>query len=144
MLALYRPPRRRARRTAGSPETPAQERHGVAVAKIAVAALGSGLPAQTPPPADAEFLRQGYAQYETLRQSSPYGSLSWSYLGPTNISGRSTDADVADQNGRRRIYAAYATGGVRKTDDDGESWQETRSPTRRPTSSAACKWPRRS
>jgi hypothetical protein len=49
MLALYRPPRRRARRTAGSPETPAQERHGVAVAKVAVAALGSGLPAQTPP-----------------------------------------------------------------------------------------------
>src|SRR5262249_9682586 len=52
-----------------------------------------------------------------------YESVSWQYLGPTNISGRSTDAAVADKDGHRRIYVAYATSGVWKTDDDGGSWQ---------------------
>ena len=56
-------------------------------------------------------------------QSSPYRSLPWQYLGPTNISGRATDIAVADANGARRIYAAYATSGVWKTDDDGATWQ---------------------
>ena len=49
--------------------------------------------------------------------------MTWSYLGPTNISGRATDVAVADRAGQRRIYAAYATSGVWKTDDDGKTWQ---------------------
>ncbi len=49
--------------------------------------------------------------------------MNWSYLGPTNISGRSTDLAVADKDGRRRIYVAYATSGIWKTDDDGATWQ---------------------
>ncbi len=79
--------------------------------------------AQAPPKADAEFLRQGYDTYTTMRKNSPYQSQAWSYLGPTNVSGRSTDIAVADKDGRRRIYVAYATSGVWKTDDNGESWQ---------------------
>ena len=88
------------------------------------------MPAQTPAPApagvvkaDAEFSRKAYDTYRTMVQSSPYGSLPWQYLGPTNISGRATDIAVADANGARRIYAAYATSGVWKTDDDGATWQ---------------------
>ena len=84
------------------------------------------MPAQAPAPAvkaDAEFSRRAYDTYRTMVQSSPYRNLAWQYLGPTNISGRATDIAVADSNGTRRIYAAYATSGVWKTDDDGASWQ---------------------
>ena len=93
-------------------------------------ALGSlTLPAQAPAPAqalakaDAEFARKAYDTYRSMQQSSPYRSLSWQYLGPTNISGRATDIAVAEKGGARRIYAAYATSGVWKTDDDGGTWQ---------------------
>ena len=54
------------------------------------------------------------------RRTNP---ASWSYLGPTNISGRATDMAVADKNGQRRIYVGYATSGVWKTDDNGTTWQ---------------------
>ena len=79
--------------------------------------------AQTPARADAAFLLKAYDTYQSMRRSSPYGTTAWSYLGPTNVSGRSTDTAVADKDGRRRIYAAYATSGVWKTDDDGTTWQ---------------------
>ena len=72
--------------------------------------------------ANAEFMRRAYDTYTAMRKSSPH-QASWSYLGPTNISGRSTDVAVADRNGKRRIYVAYATSGIWKTDDDGATWQ---------------------
>src|SRR4029453_4975812 len=96
-------------------------RHLTLAACLGLAALT--VQAQVAPKADADFLRRAYDTYSTMRQSSPYRSVSWSYLGPTNISGRSTDTAVADKNGHRRIYAAYATSGVWKTDDDGATWQ---------------------
>jgi photosystem II stability/assembly factor-like uncharacterized protein len=86
---------------------------------LAVLALG----AQTPARGDAEFLRRAYDTYASMRQASPYRTASWSYLGPTNVSGRATDVAVADRGGQRRIYAAYATSGVWKTDDNGATWQ---------------------
>jgi photosystem II stability/assembly factor-like uncharacterized protein len=92
----------------------------VAAAAIAAAA---GLRGQTPAKADAEFLRQAYETYRTMKQSSPYRQVPWQYTGPTNVSGRATDIAVADRGTARRIYVAYATGGVWKTDDDGATWQ---------------------
>ena len=80
-------------------------------------------PAQAPAKADAEFARRAYDTYRTMVQSSPYRLLSWQYLGPTNISGRATDIAVAERPSGRRIYAAYATSGVWKTDDNGATWQ---------------------
>ncbi len=79
--------------------------------------------AQEPQKADAEYLRAAYDSYRSLVQSSPYRSIPWQSLGPTNISGRATDIAVADRNGARRIYVGYATSGVWKTDDDGATWQ---------------------
>jgi photosystem II stability/assembly factor-like uncharacterized protein len=76
-----------------------------------------------PAKADAEYLRKGYDAYRSMMQSSPYRAIPWQYLGPTNISGRATDIAVADGGGARRVYAAYATSGVWKTDDNGASWQ---------------------
>ncbi|MEO7274599.1 MAG: hypothetical protein ABIX28_04405 [Vicinamibacterales bacterium] len=96
----------------------------VAAAVLTVGGLRS--PAQAPASAvkpDAEFSRKAYDTYRTMVESSAYRSLTWQYLGPTNISGRATDVAVADTNGARRIYAAYASSGIWKTDDDGASWQ---------------------
>ncbi len=73
--------------------------------------------------ADAEYLRTAYDSYRAMLESSPYRGVAWQPLGPTNISGRATDIAVAEKKGARRIYAAYATSGVWKTDDDGASWQ---------------------
>jgi len=58
-----------------------------------------------------------------MERSSPFRTLSWSFLGPTNVSGRALDVAVADRGGRRRIYVAYHTGGLWKTDDNGTTWQ---------------------
>ena len=84
-------------------------------------ASSTGLPfsvaAQTSAQADAEYLLQGYGTYRAMMSASPYRGIGWSYLGPTNVSGRGTDIAVADRNGNRRVYAAYATSGVWATDD---------------------------
>jgi len=73
--------------------------------------------------ADADFLRAAYDSYLSLQRSSPYASLKWQWLGPTNISGRATDIAVAQRGGTRRIYAGYATSGIWVSDDNGASWQ---------------------
>jgi len=92
---------------------------------VLIAALGGatfGLRAQPAPKGDAEYLRRAYDSYRTMVKASPHAAA-WSYLGPTNISGRATDIAVADTGVRRRIYAAYATSGIWKTDDNGRTWQ---------------------
>jgi photosystem II stability/assembly factor-like uncharacterized protein len=99
------------------------------VRRLTIALLGSALlalpavRAQSGSKADAEFLLKAYDTYRAMVESSPYKGIPWQYLGPTNISGRSTDVAVANRQGTRRIYAAYATSGVWKTDDNGATWQ---------------------
>lgn len=95
-----------------------------AIGLVAAAAVATiGLRAQAPAKADAEYLRKAYDTYRTMMQSSPHKGVAWQYLGPTNISGRATDIGVADRPGGRRIYVAYATSGLWKTDDSGATWQ---------------------
>jgi photosystem II stability/assembly factor-like uncharacterized protein len=72
---------------------------------------------------DAEDLLKAYDSYRTMVDSSPYKGIPWQYLGPTNISGRATDIAVANRGSGRRIFAAYATSGVWKSDDKGATWQ---------------------
>ena len=72
---------------------------------------------------DADDLRAAYETYRSMQGSSPYASLRWQSLGPTNASGRATDVAVADRGGSRRIYAGYATSGVWSTDNNGTTWQ---------------------
>ena len=88
-----------------------------------VAFVATDLRAQQAPKADAEYLRSAYDTYRAMMQASPYRAIPWQPLGPTNISGRATDVAVSEKGGARRIYAAYATSGVWKTDDNGASWQ---------------------
>lgn len=64
-----------------------------------------------------------FKQYLQMKADSPTRSAIWQYLGPTNISGRCTDAAVVEPRGRHyRIYAATASGGVWRSDNEGLTW----------------------
>jgi photosystem II stability/assembly factor-like uncharacterized protein len=95
----------------------------IAAATVAAALSVHAVRGQQAPPANADSLRTGYDGYRSMLQSSRYRSIPWQSLGPTNFTGRATDIAVADRNGTRRVYAAFATSGVWKTDDNGSSWQ---------------------
>lgn len=65
---------------------------------------------------------EAFKKQQQLLQQSPYKNLQWRLAGPDNKSGRSTD--VAGITGNPNIiYAAFATGGLWKTEDGGESWK---------------------
>ena len=96
-------------------------RRAVAIGTLLVAA-GVGVGGQSLRRADADYLRAGYETYREMERSSPYRSVKWQYLGPTNLSGRATDVAVAERGSSRRIYAAYATSGVWQSDDGGVTW----------------------
>lgn len=56
--------------------------------------------------------------------SSPFATLPWQHLGPTNISGRATDVAVAEPRGETyTMYVAGAGGGVWKTVNEGVTWE---------------------
>jgi len=88
------------------------------VISLTAVALAAGLGAQSASKADAEYVRKAYETYRSMKQASPYRQNEWQYLGPKDISGRATDIAVAERSGGRRIYAAYATSGVWRTDDN--------------------------
>ena len=96
-------------------------RRAVALALVGASALVA-LNAQSRR-VEADYLRAAYDSYLSSQRASPYASLKWQWLGPTNISGRATDIAVAERSGTRRIYAGYATSGVWATDDNGATWQ---------------------
>jgi photosystem II stability/assembly factor-like uncharacterized protein len=63
-----------------------------------------------------------FKQHQALLQQSPYKNIQWRLTGPNNKSGRSTD--VWGITGNPNImYAAYATGGLWKTEDAGATWK---------------------
>ncbi|MDP9229088.1 MAG: hypothetical protein M3O67_00280, partial [Bacteroidota bacterium] len=62
-----------------------------------------------------------FSKQKQMLQQSPYKNLQWRLIGPNNRSGRSTD--VAGITGNSNImYAAFATGGLWKTTDGGNTW----------------------
>ena len=64
-----------------------------------------------------------YDAHASMTSASPHRNLAWSFLGPTNISGRITDVAVADHGTSRRLYAGSCCGGVWASDDLGQTWQ---------------------
>ncbi|MCC7379407.1 MAG: hypothetical protein IT255_08615, partial [Chitinophagaceae bacterium] len=63
-----------------------------------------------------------FKQQQALLNASPYKNVHWRNVGPTNVSGRCTD--VWGISGNKNImYAAFATGGIWKTEDAGKTWQ---------------------
>ncbi|TAK18742.1 MAG: hypothetical protein EPO35_01095 [Acidobacteria bacterium] len=97
----------------------------IALAALTTAALVTlrALDAQTPPAGDHTAHLKAWDTHKTLAQASPYKAMTWSYLGPTNISGRMTDVAVADHGESRRLYAGSCCGGAWASDDLGQTWQ---------------------
>ncbi len=63
-----------------------------------------------------------FKKQQQLLQQSPYKNLQWRLTGPDTRSGRCTD--VAGITGNPNIiYAAFATGGLWKTEDGGDTWK---------------------
>jgi photosystem II stability/assembly factor-like uncharacterized protein len=62
-----------------------------------------------------------YKKQQQMMQQSPYKNLQWRLTGPDNKSGRSTDVWGITGN-PNIIYAAFATGGLWKTEDAGNTW----------------------
>jgi photosystem II stability/assembly factor-like uncharacterized protein len=64
-----------------------------------------------------------FGAHRALVDSSPFRTLPWQHLGPTNISGRATDIAVAEPRGRTyTMYVGGAAGGVWKTVNEGVTW----------------------
>ncbi len=65
-----------------------------------------------------------YQKHVEMKTSSPYKDFQWQFLGPTNISGRVTDVAVTTpRSNSYSIYAATASGGVWKTENEGTTWR---------------------
>ncbi len=93
----------------------------VSIAVYAALLAITPVAAQITPPAQR---MQMYEQHVRMAQRSQLASLPWQHLGPTNISGRSTDVAVVTPKGLSyTIYAAYASGGVWKTVNEGVTWE---------------------
>ncbi|HEX6323144.1 MAG TPA: hypothetical protein VFZ36_05410 [Vicinamibacterales bacterium] len=84
---------------------------------------GSPTGAQTPAAGDHAAHLKAWDAHKAMTARSPYRSMTWSYVGPTNISGRIADVAVADRGSSRRLYAGSCCGGVWASDDLGETWQ---------------------
>jgi photosystem II stability/assembly factor-like uncharacterized protein len=89
------------------------------VAALLVPIILSQAPATAGP--DAQL--KAFATHKAMLDASPYKSLPWQWIGPTNFPGRMTSIAVADDNGKRTIYVGAASGGVWKTEDNGDTWK---------------------
>src|SRR5664279_4851963 len=65
-----------------------------------------------------------FGKLEEMKSASPFKNLKWQYLGPTNISGRSTDVEaVSPRGGNYIIWLGSATGGVWKSVNEGTTFE---------------------
>jgi photosystem II stability/assembly factor-like uncharacterized protein len=83
--------------------------------------LPLSLLAQQNPPATGAQKLAAFAKQKQMLQTSPYKNVEWRLTGPNNRSGRSTDV-VGITGNPNIIYAAFATGGLWKTEDAGKTW----------------------
>ena len=97
----------------------------IAVIIIAVLiAAGQELVSQTKKPvSDSRERVELFAKHTLLKQESPFKELNWSYIGPTNISGRCTDVESVSPRGNNYlIWIGSATGGVWKSTNEGTTF----------------------
>lgn len=68
----------------------------------------------------AEWFK-GYEQHKKMEAESPFGGILWRSVGPEKQSGR-VNVIVAPLGDPGKVYVAFATGGLYRTDDDGVTW----------------------
>jgi photosystem II stability/assembly factor-like uncharacterized protein len=90
--------------------------------KIALLLLPISLLAQQSKPTSGQQKLAAFAKQKRMLQESPYKNLQWRLTGPDIRSGRSTDVEGITGN-PNIIYAAFATGGLWKTEDAGNVWK---------------------
>jgi photosystem II stability/assembly factor-like uncharacterized protein len=79
---------------------------------------------QKNPVPDGETKLRGYEAHEKMRSTSPYDSLHWQFIGPTNISGRCTDIEAVQPRGKNyTIWVATASGGIWKSINEGVTFE---------------------
>ena len=94
----------------------------VLTAVIALVATPYSVIAQESRMSAAERLA-AYQTHRSMVEESFFKNLPWQHLGPTNISGRSTDIALTEPRGETyTIYVAGASGGVWKTENEGVTW----------------------
>jgi photosystem II stability/assembly factor-like uncharacterized protein len=72
----------------------------------------------------AEQRFKAYPLQQELEAGSLFKNLPWQFIGPTNISGRTTSMAVETPKGKSyTVYAGTASGGVWKTSNEGTSWE---------------------
>jgi len=65
-----------------------------------------------------------FQKQNLMEKNSLFRHLPWQFIGPTNISGRMTDIAVCSPKGKYyTIYAATASGGLWKTENEGITWE---------------------
>ena len=100
--------------------------HAFVGAVAALLALVSAAPslAQSEDRMSATERMARFDMHRTLVETSPFRSLPWQRLGPTNISGRVTDIAVAEPRGRTyTMYVGAAAGGVWNAPTEGVTWE---------------------
>ncbi len=80
--------------------------------------------AQKKPVTDGAAKLSGYALHEQMRDASPYDSLHWQFIGPTNISGRCTDVEAVRPRGKSyTIWVGTASSGIWKSVNEGVTFE---------------------
>ena len=90
--------------------------------KLALLIFPLSLFAQQPTPTSGAEKLAAFKKQQELISQSPYKSLDWRLVGPDIRSGRSTDVEGITGN-PEIIYAAFATGGLWKTENGGSTWK---------------------
>jgi photosystem II stability/assembly factor-like uncharacterized protein len=81
-------------------------------------------PAVKEPILDSETRLGRFEQHVAMKEESPFEKTKWSYLGPTNISGRCTDVEAVSPRGQQyTIWIGSATGGVWKSINEGTTFE---------------------
>jgi len=89
-----------------------------------LAAANEASARQQPVPTPPGLRMQGFHKHEAIKAASLLKAANWQFIGPTNISGRATDAAVVQPRGLSyTIYIAEATGGVWKSVNEGVTWE---------------------
>ncbi|HBB92118.1 MAG TPA: hypothetical protein DC042_10470, partial [Bacteroidales bacterium] len=94
----------------------------IAVGLMVIIPMVQAQQAKSPVLAGKERLER-FDKFTGLKSASAFKDLKWQFLGPTNISGRCTDAVVVQPKGKSyTMYVGTASGGVWRTDNEGVSW----------------------